>query len=251
MIVKRKAFTEDIPALRHIWATVFAEDSEASRDWFLETFIDYAWLAETDGKPISMVFGLPATVCGKPLQYIYAAATLPAYRGGGVFGELLRFVLEQARRDGCVGSFLHPAEPSLTSYYARFGYRPCTACAVEEGIAKAGECITPLTAEEYARRRAALLPTEAIDWDERLFAYAAQYASMYAVGESVALCYAIEDCLYVKEWLGADDPAALCAALGCTRYRKVTPADSGEPYVLLLPFGDDPPAAPYVGPVWD
>lgn len=79
-----------------------------------------------DDQPVSMAFLLPAVwhngADAYPVQYIYAAATLPAYRGRGLFGSLLKRAHEEALRRGQAASFLRPGEPSLTAYYRRFGY---------------------------------------------------------------------------------------------------------------------------------
>ncbi len=59
-----------------------------------------------------------------PVQYIYAAATLPAYRGRGYCGALLKAAFEVGRSRGQAASFLRPASQGLTDYYTQFGYRP-------------------------------------------------------------------------------------------------------------------------------
>ena len=54
--------------------------------------------------------------------------------------------------------------------------------------------------------------------------------------EAAALCERRGETLVVKEWLGGGTPSGLAAALGCTRYEWVRPAENGEAYVLWLPF---------------
>lgn len=124
------ARTEHIPALKAIWAASFPEDSPADiDDFFARQFRAPECLIHVeDGVPVSMVFMLPAVLhaAGRalPVQYIYAASTLPAYRGRGIFGSLLRRAHELAVQREQAGSFLHPGEPSLYGYYRRFGYIP-------------------------------------------------------------------------------------------------------------------------------
>lgn len=130
MSVKRFACTEDVPAILEIWKSGFPEDGETIPLDFLKTvhLEEECLLAEEEGIPVSMVFLLPCRLCGqggrRPVQYIYAAATLEAYRGLGIFSELLREALAVGKARGQAGSFLRPAEKSLENYYAAFGYVP-------------------------------------------------------------------------------------------------------------------------------
>ncbi len=250
MLVKRRAFTEDIAAVRALWYAAFPTDSEEQRELFLSAFFpQYCYVAALAGEPIAMVFGLPAMWHGQPLQYIYAAATLPAHRSRGVFGELLRYALDEARTQGCRASFLHPAQPSLDEYYARFGYRPWSVAAVQHGTAGHAVPISVLSPAQYSAARAALLPDGAIHWPADCVQYAVRAADgggAFAWGHSIALCEPSDGVLYIKEQWGADNPADLCAALGYTAYVAVREADT-----LVLPFCDEEFSAPYVGLVLD
>ena len=119
---------DQIPALKAIWAASFPEDSHELIDRaFGRLYRPADCMVECRaGRPVSMAFLLPAVwhngTSTYPVQYIYAAATLPAYRGQGLFGALLRQAHEEASRRGQAASFLRPGEPSLTAYYRRFGY---------------------------------------------------------------------------------------------------------------------------------
>ncbi len=251
MSVKRIALTEDLPALDALWQAAFPEDTAARRALFFETVpFSHCLVLEEDGAPISMVYSLPASVGGRRLQYIYAAATLPAYRGRGLFGELLRYAQESARLDGCVGSFLRPAEPSLVDYYARFGYRPWTFFERVRGAAGIGCPVSALSPQEYTARRQTRLPQGALAWPSWFTCLAAQNGEAYSVGDATALCERAEETLTVKEWLGDADVSALCAACGCTRYEWVRPAARGEVYTLYAPLSEELPP-PYIGPVLD
>ncbi len=252
MSICRTATPADLPALHRIWAASFPEDTEADRTAFFDTVpLSRCLVAESDGAVASMVFSLPSQCDGNRLQYIYAAATLPAYRGRGLFGELLEFAQNAARREGCVGSFLRPATPSLATYYARFGYTQWWYTGVREGTAGNPARVTLLSPAEYVARRTALLPDSHVVWDADLLTLAVGGATACAVGDAVALCHTADGVLTVKEWLGEGDPADLCAALGCTRYTaRCVGAD--EPFVLYHPFYDDcATLSAYVGLVFD
>lgn len=249
MLINRPAVLADRPSIVALWKAAFPEDSEDFSEAFLSlNGTKHCYVATEDERLISMVFGLPVTHEGKQLQYIYAAATLPAYRGRGVFGELLRFALARAKEAGCIGSFLHPATPSLIDYYARFGYRPWTYCERLSGTAAAGQA-RRLPVPEYIERRAALLPPSALQWDEVLLFMGGECA--FETEHAVALCDLRGETLYIKEWLGEGNPAAVCAAVGCVRYELVRQAAAGEVYTLLLPFTEDVVSPPYIGPVFD
>lgn len=244
----RPAVPSDIPALKALWSLSFPEDSDADRDaFFAAVGIDACFVEECDGAIASMVFGLPVTDGEREFQYIYAACTHPDFRGRGVFSALLRQVLDAAKARGCAASFLHPAEPSLTAFYARFGYVPAVFVTRERGEANCPVSVETMTADDCAARRDRLLNVPYMHWSSALLSLIRE---RYAVGESAALCERRGETLIVKEWLGDGDPSGLAATLGCTWYEWVRPADDGEAYVLWLPF-ETHCRPPYVGPVFD
>lgn len=244
----RPAVPSDLPALKALWSLSFPEDGDAARDaFFAAVGITHCFVEEKDGVVASMTFGLPVSDGEREFQYIYAACTHPDFRGRGVFSELLQQVLAQAKARGFAASFLHPAEPSLAAFYARFGYTPAVFVSRGQGEAKRPVPVEKLTAEDYAARRERLAPAPYLRWPT---AQLALVSERYAVEDSVALCERRGETLVVKEWLGGGDPSGLAAALGCTRYEWVRPAEDGEAYVLWLPF-DEHCRLPYVGPVFD
>ncbi len=249
MIVKRYACTDDLAAIRAIWSVAFPEDLAADRDRFLSAvrLSEECLVAEEDGVPISMVFMLPVVYGEQRWQYIYAAATLPQHRGRGVFAALLNAALSQAKEQGFAGSFLHPAEPSLIAYYARFGYRVWNGVRTVSGKAAAGESVTLLSPADYAARRPALLPPDAVMWEPRFTAYAASCGIAVGTDRALALCYVQDGTLVIRELFGDVEPSALCAALGCDRFVWRCP-DGDEPFMLFLPFVSGVEnTSPYVG----
>lgn len=54
--------------------------------------------------------------------YLYAAATLPEYRGRGIMTELISYANNDARQNGASFCALMPASRSLFSYYEKSGY---------------------------------------------------------------------------------------------------------------------------------
>ena len=244
----RPAVSSDLPALKALWSLSFPEDSDADRDlFFAAAGIEHCFVEECDGVVASMTFGLPVSDGEREFQYIYAACTHPDFRGRGVFSDLLRQVLAEAKARGFVASFLHPAEPSLTAFYARFGYVPAVFVSRECGEANDPVFAKAVTAEDYAVRREQLATAPFLRWPTALLSLVHE---RYVTAEAAALCERWGETLVVKEWLGGGTPSGLAAALGCTRYEWVRPAENGEAYVLWLPF-DENCQLPYVGPVFD
>lgn len=118
---------EWVSSLKVIWKDVF-HDSDEYIDYFFDTYYkdEDTLVFFADEKPVSMVFMIPYLIrfCGElmPVTYIYAAATLPEYRGKGYMEELLKESFEKGQSRGDVFSVLIPAEPSLYGYYSKFGY---------------------------------------------------------------------------------------------------------------------------------
>ena len=120
---------EQASDLKTIWLRSFPGDTGEDVDAFFSALFRpeecLVYLAE--GQPVSMTFALPAVFRAQgesvPVQYIYAASTLPEWRGRGIFGRLLEFTCGQGARQGMAASFLRPGEKSLFDYYRRFDYR--------------------------------------------------------------------------------------------------------------------------------
>lgn len=209
---------DQIPALKAIWAASFPEDSHELIDRaFGRLYRPADCMVEWPGRPAGL-HGLPAPrrmaqwAVHLSCAVYYAAATLPAYRGQGLFGALLRQAHEEASRRGQAASFLRPGEPSLTAYYRRFGYENWFTAAVlrlsrEElaalggraaGIARFSSC------PDYGARRDALLAAHPcwIRWEERLARQAVDTASGVLIGpDGCALCERAGDTLLVRELL--------------------------------------------------
>lgn len=241
----------DIPALHTIWREAFPADADGDIEAFLErvTLPTECLVAAVDGRPVSMVFLLPAVWrCGErkmPLQYIYAAATLKAFRGEGIFGELLNKALQLAEKQGCAASFLRPAQPSLCGYYARFGYRPFFFCQTESGNA-ANDDVTfrRVDADEYTAARNALLPKAAVEWQQRFVDYASDDGAVVWNEEEhrgCALCKRQGDNLFIQEILCAEKERTrycegLAAWFGCETYTCRVSSRSGEVFGMICPL---------------
>ncbi len=122
------AAIKDIAALKQIWSVCFGDPGEYIDLFFSQRFKpEEALIYRESGRPVSVVYMLPLDIMAKgalrPSHYIYAAATLPEYRGRGLMRKLLNQAEIAARQKGQAYSVLVPGEQSLFAYYEKMGYR--------------------------------------------------------------------------------------------------------------------------------
>ena len=128
--------------LQSLWETVFGDSRFVTDAFFAYAFDpDGCFYAERDGKAVAALYLLPVLSGDTKGFYLYAAATLPAYRGQGLMGSLIREALAYAEKNAQF-VYLCPAEDSLYAYYARFGfsqtlYAACYEKAVTDEISDA------------------------------------------------------------------------------------------------------------------
>ncbi len=111
-----------------LWCTCFSEDAPE----YVERFLNHLphdtiiLVGETEKKPVTMLFLLPATADFRDrsyaVRYLYAGCTHPKYRGRGYYRQLMAFAAKTVHRIGECGIFLHPADERLTKMYERLGY---------------------------------------------------------------------------------------------------------------------------------
>ncbi len=108
--------------LKTLWETVFGDTRAVTDAFFRNAFYpDGCFFAERDGKAVSALYLLPVTLADKKGFYLYAAATLPDYRGAGLMAALIEEALQYAKHQADF-VYLCPAEDSLYGYYRRFGF---------------------------------------------------------------------------------------------------------------------------------
>ena len=122
---------EDKQALKMVYHTCFPGDPDSFWDFELESRMcsDNILTYRENGQIIATVQLLAEelTLSGTvyPVQYIYAAATLPEAQGRGIMGAMLHYAHQLARQRGQRFSVLITQNDSLFDFYARFGYRDC------------------------------------------------------------------------------------------------------------------------------
>lgn len=189
----RFADKSDIPSLRNIWHISFG-DSEEYINMFMENRFEKAKtvVCEENGEAAAMFFLFPCEMIasgkGYPSLYLYAAATLPNYRGRGIMGNMLSFAEEYAGKSGFDFIILSPAEESLYGYYRRFGFIECFRGAEIYIEAKESEK-NPLkasdnnTAEGFTLRNRIIKACGGVLWDNDFFNYAV-YENEFSGGKS-------------------------------------------------------------------
>lgn len=128
MIVYERPPAGSFEELKQLYKMCFDEiDSAVDILFGKYSLMDYCYAAISGGRIIAALYLLPAHIAlqGKAQQahYLFAAGTLPSYRGRGVMNGLISYALRQALSNGDRYSVLLPANAGLYGYYARFGYQ--------------------------------------------------------------------------------------------------------------------------------
>lgn len=142
----RTATIEDIEAVTAVEAECFPAAEAAGKEEFekrLKVYGNHFWLMFEEGRLISFVDGF---VTNEPdltdemyekadmhnesgdWQMIFGVNTLPAYRGKGYAGKLIRRAVSDAKKQGRKGLVL-TCKDRLVHYYEKFGF-------VNEGLSR-------------------------------------------------------------------------------------------------------------------
>lgn len=123
----RQPTLADRSALSEIWSVCFG-DSDSYINFFLDNAFDPAgcFVWDEGGRPVAVLYVSFADFVTKnkiePIMYIYAAATLPQFRGRGIMSRLIDAAAAHAASKGCIFTFLLPASDSLYNYYGKLGF---------------------------------------------------------------------------------------------------------------------------------
>jgi ribosomal protein S18 acetylase RimI-like enzyme len=109
---------QDFSQISIIWQSCFGDSEQYIRFFWTHGFSLCRGLAcEQNGQLVSMLFLLPGALALSeeqlPAGYVYAVATLPAFRGRGFAAALARRAAELAREKGWAALCLLPGEESL------------------------------------------------------------------------------------------------------------------------------------------
>lgn len=243
MIIEKPHSTEP---LRRLWKQAFG-DSDAFLDSFFSAGFspDRCRQLTLDGKLAAALYWFDCSWEGKPIAYLYAVATDPAYRGRG----LCRALMEDTHRHlldlGYQGSLLVPGSPALFRLYEKLGYHTCSH--IREFTCDAAEPVSlrAIDASRYAALRRTLLPPGSVRQEGPLLTFLQTQASFYT-GPDFLLCACLDgSTLIVPELLG--NPAAapgITAALGARRCRFRTPG-TDKPFAMYRPLTHAPESPTY------
>jgi len=180
--------------LAQIWQTCFDEPARPAK-YFLNNYFcpENALIYQIGGKIAAVVYLLPAHIVAdlKPVQahYIYAAATLPQYRGHGYMAALLAWAALSGASRGDQYSIVLPADSGLYSLYEKSDYSAffqVSTIAVSLSqmceLAESGcICNTILTYRQLNSLRNSHLAGKngSVLWSEEAFCYAVGIGKVY------------------------------------------------------------------------
>lgn len=217
----------DIPALRSLWKEAFGDT-----DAFLDTFARTAYsparcrCVTVDGDVAAALYWFDCTHADRRIAYLYAVATARAHRGQGLCRALMEDTHRHLTEQGYAGAMLVPGSASLFDFYARMGYRTCTA--VRE--------ITCTASPSDGRAPTAVL----------------RPMSTFYAGDGFLLAARTEGNTVRGIELLGDTTAAphIVRALGCETGTFRTPGNE-NPFAMFFPLQDGVPAPAYFGLAFD
>lgn len=170
--------------------------------------------------PVSMLTMIPGTLVlakgSRKVYYIYGVATTKEYRGKGYAARLLKhaYILAQKEQAALV---LVPASESLFAYYQNLGFEKAfyhnqLFFEIPLDLAETKErswIIQEVNADTYGViRKQTLHRPGTVMWEEKELLYAYQenqflggksYCILYNDKKYLLMCYAYDNCLYVRE----------------------------------------------------
>lgn len=150
-----------IPSLIKLWNEVFGDSEEYIKLFFKNAYYDCNCFADIYADEVISVFYLLKCNIkyeGKTYngRYLYAAATLPEYRGRGIMSKLIKEALVYGINENLDFIALLPADDSLYNYYERFGFKEAMykyRLDVDETADRACNCCLISDADEFFKIR--------------------------------------------------------------------------------------------------
>ena len=156
MLIESK--NEFIPSLTRLWNVVFGDSDDYIELFFRKAYYDCECFAELDGDKIISAFYLLKSsirVDGKTYngRYLYAAATLPEYRGKGLMSKLINEAVVYGEKERLDFIALVPANDGLYDYYGRFGFKESMYKYMAEISLRLKNCSVITDAEDFGKIR--------------------------------------------------------------------------------------------------
>ena len=207
----RAATRDDLPQIVHVWQTVFG-DSEAYIRFFLDNrcALPHTLVYTQSSVVVSQLFLLSAKLKAAEkifsVYYLFAAATLPQYRGQGYMGDLLRAAQQKCLAEKSDGIVLLPAGDGLYRYYERFGFQEAFSRKVWHGSREALAPFAAAASCDPAQAKAFLLrdqqTRDGILWSEPSLDYAlreqAKFRGAYTAADASAFAAVGEECFLLS-----------------------------------------------------
>jgi len=234
-----------IHALRSLWKEAFGDSDE-----FLDIFFSTAFSADQcrcvaiDDTTAAALYLFDCSYSGRRIAYIYAVATLKAFRGRGLCSALMDDTHRFLAGKGYDGAILVPGSKELFDFYAKLGYRTCTTIGRLECTAADDSTAADLKqigVNEYAALRRRLLPFGGVVQEKENLAFLSRQAQFCTdtAGSFVLAANGHGDTLYGIELLG--DTSAASAIVRALGYKKgVFRIPGGDvPFAMYYPFNDN------------
>lgn len=239
-MIRRGAFG-DRDDIFEIWKICFGDD-----DTYINFFLSHGFnpnsclVWEEQGVPVAMMHLLRAEYSANgeisPVQYIYAAATKPAYRGRGIMAQLLDAAVKEGASNGCLFTFLLPSNGGLYDYYGKLGFKP--SFYIKKAMLTRNNLKAVASANFYANDKHDFKNTLN---DDSLFNIRQAFFATAVLWEKPGLTYALQEWRFTGgEILRCGDGYVLCREHGgAVEVREACASFEDTAAVLLARFGGD------------
>ena len=255
--------TDDLRSQLFNLLKVCFEEKDEINNFFLD-MVDYKnyMLVQKDQKVISALYMMNASlVKGSetiPVYYIYAAGTLPEYRGKGAMSMLLNFANQVSLERGRKYTILLPSDAKLYGYYKKCGYKKFFKIRdiyIQKNDVKKFFVFSKvekeeLTIDEVCKLRKDVFSNDGdVVWDKAQMNFVRDFLKVSGC-ETVyskngyAICSKVDDCVFVTEIAASNSDyqdllSNIFARYGEYNYRFRVPVDSSlfKGFGLIKDFG--------------
>ena len=243
----------EIESLRNLWKEAFGDTDEFLDVFFNTAFSKYRCRISRVGNEVAAaLYWFDCAFDGKKIAYLYAVATLFAYRGRGICRRLMENAENHLRENGYAGVILVPGSEKLFAFYEKMGYK--TSVNIGEAVYRPSDetpAIRRIDAYEYARLRRKLLPAGSVIQENENLDFLSAIADFYS-GDGFLLAARKEGkTLHGIELLGdCSAIGGIVRALGCNTGKFRIP-NGDVPFAMFKTFGGNGWTPTYFGFAFD
>ena len=253
MIIKSPDNSQ-IPELKNLWKESFGDSEE-----FIDSFFTTAYSSNRcrcvtiDGEIASVLYWFDCLCDEKRIAYIYAVATLKAYRGRGLCHKLMDNVHKELNELGYSGVVLVPGEESLFRFYGNIGYETC--CYIDEfscpGKEKEKVDVRKIDKKTFASLRKKYLPKFSVIQENENLEFLETQAEFYSGNGFLLTAVSEDDTLIGIEFLG--DKSLCESIIYSLGFRNGTFRTNGstKPFAMFYPIKEDVSPPTYFGFAFD